>query len=565
MEEVPSGFGLWPNGEQIIVPKSVIDEELERLRKARELAKERRRTLYGQFFSDWNRLTGLSMSGAIEKPANEVSYSFLRDAFAKSAIDQIIVNARLMQIKRVAQRCIDPQVHVGFRVVHERHFDPEFQETDDVKRRCRECEEIVLNPNKYIHPNGFKDFMVAATLEELVIDRKVMIIFKDRIGRPITYHLIDGATVKPVITAIMPWLEKNYEEYRKEKKTNLDFNETVRNPYALSETMLWAIQRASEDRAFNPVGIDLTKVAYVQEIDNQIVAGWREDEISVNITNPSVQINKLPYGQGSLFQQSLEITAAWINAWEYNQELFRTNYPEALLAVFGDYDPVGLEAFKREMYGEAGPASWQRLIVMPAGDPEFRAEVIKLRDTPRDMLFSDMLRFIINLKTAAYRMNPTTINFSIDRGGGNYLFEANTQDIVALAQEEGFYSILENMADWLTRTLVKPRYPDLRVIWDGLHKEDQEKRTVQLQKEATTYLTIDEVRAKENLEPLPFGAGKLPANPTVLQTMQLMMGLQSQQENQGENKGENQEENKKENKEEKEVKKSKKRLRIWLK
>lgn len=550
-QAIPAGYGLWPGASQLIVPREKIDEQLEQLRKARQLARERRRAMYGQFFSDWNRLTGLSMSGAVDKPADEVSYSFLRDAYARSAIDQIIVNARLMQVRQVAQKCIDSQTQVGFRVVHEKHDDPDFQETDDIKRRCLECEEVILHPNPYIHPGGFRDFMVVATEEELIIDRKAMVIFRDRAGRPAGYHLVAGDTIKPRVAVLFPWLEKHFDEYKKDGANKLTFEDIRYNPYATVEAMDWAAKRASEDKIFNPAGVDLTQAAYVQEIDGKLVAGWTEKEMSVNITNPSIVINKLPYGGGSLFQRSLDVTAAWVNGWQYNQELFRTNYPESLLLLFGDYDPNGLEAFKREMYGEAGQASWQRLAIIPA-DPDFKAEVQKLRDTPRDMLFSELLRFIILLKTAAFRMNPTTINFSLDRGNGSYLFEASQGDIISLAQEEGFHSILQNMADWLTRVLVKPRYPDLRIKWLGLQKEDEKQKVELIQKRATTWMTIDEARAAENLDPLPDGAGKLPANPVVLQIAQMGAAVQpAQQEEEQEDK--------------QEVKKSRKRLRIWVK
>lgn len=526
-------FGFWPGG-KLLVPKDTIDVQIDEIRKARELVKERRRAMYGQFFSDWNRLTGLSMSGAVEKPADEVSYSFLRDAYARSAIDQVIVGARLMQVRQVAQRCTDPQTQVGFRVVHEEHDSPEFQETDDIKRRCRECEEIILHPNPYIHPNGLKDFMVTATEEELIVDRKALIIFRDRARRPAGFHLVAGDTVMPRVSVLYPWLEKHLSDYRQD----LQFDDLRYVPSALKESLDWASQKATEDRQFNPAGVDLTKAAYVQEIDGRVVAGWTDDEMSVNITNPSIVTNKLPYGGGSLFQRSLDITAAWVNAWQYNQELFRTNYPESLLTLFGDYDPNGLEAFKREMYGEAGPASWQRLAVIPA-DPEFRAEVTKLRDTPKDMLYSEMLRFIINLKSASFRMNPSTINFAVDKGGGSYLFEGNQDEAIAQAQEEGFHSLLQNMADWLTRVLIKPRYNDLKMVWQGLKKEDETRKVELRQKKAATWMTIDEVRAEENLDPLPDGAGKYPANAIVVGVAAQNKGLQSPGQNDSQKPGEN--------------------------
>lgn len=494
----PTPTGYVPSKAGILVPADMM---VKSLRAEQEINKARNKALRevarGAFFSDWTRLTGFNQAGAMEKPSDEVNFSFLRDTYEHSAIDQIIINTRIQQIRQVSQRCRDPKKHAGFRVVHKNHDQDDFVETDELRKLCEHIEDIIGNPWDHVHPNGVKDVFTISVREELTIDRKVAIVVRDRMKRPVKYWLIDGATVLPVIRVLYPWLMQNAQEL------GIQFDPT--NPDSLKE----ALNRAGEEIS-NITGIAMDKLAYVQEVDSKIMAGWTKEQLAIDITQPSVWVNKLPFGQGSLLQQSIELTAAWVNGWQYNQSLFRTNYPERLVAIKGDYDPNALEAMKRKIFSEAGPASWERLLLMP-GDEDFEVQTFNLRDTPKDMLYGELLRIIINLKTAVYRMDPSTIGFSHDAGGGASLFSTGDREQqLSMAQEEGFHGLLQNLANWFTETIVKPWHEDLIMIFDGLKQEQEQERIELSSKAVEAYWTIDEARAIENKPPLPNGMGKLP-------------------------------------------------------
>ncbi len=505
--DLPPAPGQGPKS--LWVPASVLADELEKARSAkRSRAALRTQGFFsdrasdiaqpGAFFSDWNRLTGFNASGGMEKPADEVGFGFLRDSYARSAIDQVIINTRLTQVRQVARRCLDPQRHAGYRVVHKLHDDPNFVETPAIKARCEKVLEVLSTPNRWVHPGGFVDVLMIAAREQLTIDRKALIISRDRKGRPVAgyWNLQDGATILPRLEALYPWIAKHLT------------NPAPEGGYD-AQTIQSAIDGAISD-VYEATQVDLTHAAYVQEIDSHITAAWLPHQMAIHITQPTIVVNKIPYGQGSLLQQSLDLTAGWVNFWQYNQSHFRTNYPEKALVMHGEYDPNGLEAYKRKLFGEAGPASWERLLLL-AGDEDSRVEGIDLGAAPQDLMWDKMADMIIRLKGAVYRMDPSTINWDTSGKESGIVFNPpNREQQLALAQEEGFHGLLQDLSTWFTETLVQPWDPDLVMIFDGLQRQQAQERITLASQAVDSYWTIDEARAAENKPPLADGLGKMP-------------------------------------------------------
>lgn len=497
----------------------IVPERVTLAKRLQEAQKEQ--AARGRFFSSYAYAQSSSTYG-YTKPADTLPFEWLREARDKSVIDKIIINARVMQMKHVAKRVIVPGKQVGFRVVHENYADPNFKPTDDVIRRCKEMEQIIDNVNRDIHPAGFRDFAAVAVDQELTFDRKAMVITRDRTGKPILYHLVDGTTIRPKLEVLT--------QYMQDKKIH------------------------SQDQAmyhfYRETGLDLTNAAYVQVIDGMPVAAWTKDEMSVDITNPSVEINRWAYGAGSLLEKSIALTVTWLNAWAYNDGLFNQDSPESLLFLYGDYDPVGLSAFQRQVLDQSGSGDYQKIPIIPA-DQDFKAELVKIRELPKDIQFAEMMRIIIQLKTAAYRAHPSIVNFSIDKGAGNGLTIGNNseEEIVKHSQEEGFQSICHSLAGWLTRTIIKPRYDDLVMIFET-DLEDEARRIELINKQTETCMTFNEARRAQGLVgDLQFG--DVPNNANYLRAMELMMQMQAggtgdlesqtkrptQQETQGNGKG----------------------------
>lgn len=484
MNYVPSAQGL-------LVPDHVAKALQDR--EAEKLAKKIRAEEVGHFFSLIRRALGYSPILALEKPADEPRFTFLRRLARQSQIDKVIILTRVHQVKRVAQLAQNDD-ELGFRVVHDRHEDPHFSETESIRRRCREVEQLIANPWSVAHPT-FRHAIIGAVKDELIIDRKAMVVTRGRNGRPVRWHLLDGATIKPRLEVLMPWMHK--------------WN-------------LWDPDKAAERLSYQ-TGIDLTGKAYVQEVDGQVVAAWEEGEMVVDITNPVLDIDHWGYGR-SLLEESIEATDLFMRAMLYNSDLFRINYPESLVVIYGESDQQSLDAFKRQIMGQVGPQGSARLAFVEGGSVEsgFKVDTHKLRDTPRDMLFTELIRMIIALKCAYYRLHPSAINFTADRGGGASIFEyRNEEQAITLSQEEGFHSLLSNIADWLTRALVKPMYPDLKLIWVGLDMEDEKTHVEIMERRVRTYMTVDEVRQAEGLDALPDGKGEVILDATWMQYQNL--------------------------------------------
>lgn len=494
----------------LYLPSTFVRIEQEKLVKAHKAAA-------GRIFSDYKHVqTGIGPG--LDKPQQPgLAFDLLRQLADNSPIDRLIIDTRMTQIKRVARRSIGRD-SIGFAVKHIRDSDPDFEVPEGLRNLAKQIEDVLSKPTAPFHAS-IRDFLATAVEEELTIDRKAMVITRDRRGRPVRFHLIDGATVRPVPWVVFEAIQKEYND----KDVARILSPTV---YA---DALYKLSIQS--------GFDLTSAAYVQIVDGQMCGAWKADELAIDITNPSVRLNEWGYGRSSL-ERSWRLSQSFLKAWTYNDSLFDLNYPEAVLAVMGAYDEDGLAAFKRKVLGEGdGRANNWRLPVIPMSDAEnSKIEMVKLRDTPKDMLFGEWIQGLIRLKCAAYRMHPSLINWSQDSQGG-ITFQGGTSDeqAIALSQEEGFHGLLDNVADWLSRTIVQEYHDELVATWIGLDEQSEDAKIERATKEVQSYSTINETRKKRGLPKMP---KEIPTEPgdfigSYEQAIQIIQGQQQQAQQQG--------------------------------
>ena len=444
-----------------------------------------------RFFSNY-AFQNMVAYGAREKPAGTINFESLRQAASKSFVDKILIRARKDQMKSIWQRAIDSkQKQPGFKVVHDRAEDKDFEVTDDINKRCREMEEFLSNPTPVEHVdvfphgvrvhNGLKDLVSRLIAAELVIDRKVIRRYNRRDGKGYAaFHWLPGDTIKNVDESVGEWAEKNEPGKKITRNT---------------------VKKMSYDSGF-----DISQSAYVQMVDGMVVEAYTEDEISVHISNPSDELNRWGYGESRL-ELSLDLTTTLLYAWQYNKEIFKTDYPESIISIVGDYDKEGLAAFKQQVLGESGGVgNWHRSPVIAAGEgvdkQNFKVETMKLRDTPKDMMYDQLFRFMIMFKCAAYGAHPTLLNFSTDGGGQGGLFGHNPKDEIAESKEHGLKPSLLDFCEWWTQDLIKPRYDDLKLVLVGLD-DDNEKEVLELrEKRGKNYITRNEARMEEGLKPI---------------------------------------------------------------
>ena len=286
-----------------------------------------------------------------------------------------------------------------------------------------------------------------------------------------------GNSVLPRIDAILPEIERMAVEQAVPMRQIIERQQWVNE----------ATYRASEK-----ANLDLSDKAYVQLVDGQVVSAWTTDECKIDVVHTSSELNRWGFGK-SVLESAMWWSLSAMLALNYNTDLFRQNYPEAVMFLFGDVDPIGLDQFKKQvLLDNAAGANW-RLPVIPAGEG-MKAQVEKLRDAPREMMFAQWVKMLTSYKCAAYRMNPELLNFDLVHGSDQTLFEtASNEARVILAREEGFGSLLRSLGDFLTCALVQPWYDDLIFEWVGLDAMT-EREEVKMRLDQLQYNTLGEVR-----------------------------------------------------------------------
>lgn len=468
------GNALNPRSKELLPQEFMSKSNSERA----TLEEQRRR---GQWFSNYGPSVSNigSMSGTLRKPLDTPPFMMLRQVAKESLIDRAIINRRVEDIKGLSRKVVVPGKQRGWRVVHKRFDDPNFDSSDaNIQRRCREMEEMIDKPRRLYHKT-FRDFLSVAVQEELILDRRAMILFKDNKGHPVDYYLVPGDTVLPVLYVLMPWMAKRGIS-----------NERVAR-MILSEEYS---QKAG-------VSIDISDAAYVQEIDGQVVGAWREDEIDVEWTHPSGELNRWGFGS-SVLEQSLQSTALLLNMFNFNKDMFRPGFPSRMLVLSGDYSAEGLSAFERQVLGQGGPGTPKSKMPVLPGPENMRAQVLDLSATPNDMQFEQFFRLMASIKCSFFGMHPSRINLSEMNPAGMVMTSGSaTTEVSKTINEEGLYALLESNADWLTRTLIEPYYDDLILIFDGLYEESEAQILQSLQVEST-WSTLNEIRARRNLPQL---------------------------------------------------------------
>lgn len=467
----------FPSRDEMAIAEQWLDKQSTLYKAAMDgkpITKGQKRVLnkLGTVFSPSSLLGNMANHGALENPQGPTTHRILREAARKSVIDALLIAARLHQVKHVAQRVIIEGKQKGFNVVHFRHSDPDFTPDKNVQQRCNEMEEFLMRPRREVHPGGIRDLMIRAVEGELIMDRKVMIIERDRRFRPLNFHVIPPDNVKPRPEVLNPLMAK-----------------------------MNAWGPAGEERAarmiYSATGIDVSDAAYIQEVDGQVVGAWRAEEISVDMTLPTSEIDHWYYGVSPL-ERSLAITTLLIHAFNYNEKLFTVNWPEAFLALKGDVTDVELQAFKNMIYAQVGEQGNQRLPVIALGEESNGAELLKLRDTLREMEYSQLIRLAVCLKAAAYRAHPSLLNMAPDSGSvAPLISNADQETQLAMSVEEGLHSILDNQAQWWTRELVQPAYEDLVVVFTLQDAPTQQQQIEIWSKKLEMGYTVDEFRASQ--------------------------------------------------------------------
>lgn len=408
--------------------------------------------------------------GYKDKPTN-MTYGTLKAIFYKLPIVQAIYFTRLNQLASFCK----PQKNrysLGFRI---RLRDTDKHPTRVEQNWAAQMSDTLMTTGVTDNPKGrddFETFIKKIMKDSLMYDQMCFEVVPNRKGLPAEWYAVDASTMR---------IADNGETFKDEDKTK--------------------------------------NTRYVQIYDGMIIEEYTQDELCFAVRNPNTDIRQQGYGVSELELLVITITGL-LHGHDYNSKFFTQGNPAKGIINFKGVVPKNqIEEFKRQWYSLLSSIenAWKTPII--SGQDEI--QYINLQTNNRDMEFSAWMDFLIKEACAVHSIDPAEINFQYGNSGQRAaLVESSNAEKITASKERGLRPLANAAQKAINTYIVHPINPDFELEFVGLDAETRQEVIDRNTKRVTSFMTVDEVRAEEDLPPLEEGKGDIILNQVYLQNSQ---------------------------------------------
>ena len=404
--------------------------------------------------------------GFKDRPS-QVTYGTLKAIMWRVPIVQAIVQTRIQQVSAFCRPQHD-RYQLGFRLkLREQEKEPSPAE----RQWMMQMEGIITRTGVTDNPRGrdsFEKFLRKIVWDSLVYDQMCFEVVPNRRGQPAEWYAVDAATIR---------LADSASTYLNE---DLD-----------------------------------TAIRYVQIYDGMIIAEYTCDEMCFGIRNPRTDIRLHGYGVSEL-EMLIPTVTSILYAFDYNQKFFsQGSAAKGIINFKGTVPEKQLQAFRRHWYQMlSGIENAWRTPITNSDELQY----INLQQSSRDMEFNSYMDFLIKIACAIFTIDPAEINFkygNVGQKGG--LQESSNKEKVVESKERGLRPLLRNIAQAINQYIIWPSNEEFEFDFVGLDAKTKDEIADLNMKRVKSFYTVDEIRAEDDLPPLPNGGGELILDPTWLQ------------------------------------------------
>jgi len=414
----------------------------------------------------WDPFAIVEQLGYKERPSS-ITYGTLKAIVWKTPVIQAIIQTRVNQVAAFSTPQHD-RYQLGYRLkLRESDKEPSKQD----KIWMNQAESLMMRTGVTENPRGrdtFETFLRKITWDSLVYDQMAFEIVPSRDGVPAEWYAVDAATMR---------LADSASTYLNE----------------------------DDDKA----------VRYVQIYDGMIISEYNQDELCFGVRNPRTDIRLYGYGVSEL-EMLVNCVTSLLWAWEYNQKFFsQGSAAKGVLNFKGAVPEKQLKSFRRHWYQMlAGVENAWRTPITNADELQW----INMQNTNRDMEYNAWMDFLIKVACSMYSMDPVEVNFKYgNTGQKGGLTEASNKEKITESKERGLRPLLRFVEGAINRHIIWPMNENFEFTFVGLDAKTQDDVANLNQKRVKTMMTVDELRAEDDLPPLPDGKGEVILDPTWLQ------------------------------------------------
>jgi len=273
---------------------------------------------------------------------------------------------------------------------------------------------------------------------------------------------------------------------------------------------------------------DWSEGAFVQVINNKKVAEWDADSMAFAIRRPRTWIYAHGYGFPEL-EELVRTVTYLVNAETYNASNFVNGiHVNSILAVKSKMSPQLFRAFRRDFYAMLSGAHQAKRTPILQLDPDSNEEVssVNMGSSAEEMGYSTWMGYLTKIACAIYQIDPAELGFVFgSEGVTSSLSQGGPEQRILASKDRGLRPLLRQVQGWLNRWIIHPIAPELSFEFVGLDSEDAKSKLEADKERVSSYMTINEVRASNGLEPLEKG-GDIILNQTYITAMSMGEGEQ---------------------------------------
>ena len=246
--------------------------------------------------------------------------------------------------------------------------------------------------------------------------------------------------------------------------------------------------------------------AFVQVIGQEVVAEWTAKDMAFCIRRPRTKIAAAGYGYPEL-QELIRTVTSLLHGEMYNSANFTNGMHTAgVLALKSKIGPKGFRAFRREFYAMLSGAHQSRKTPLIQLDPDAKEELqsINLSQSNRDMEFKEWMAYLQKNACAIFQIDPAELGYIYGaEGQSGALNQQGPEARILASKEKGLRPLVRAYFTWLNRWVMQQVDPEYMIVPVGLDQQIRAARFDSDLKKAGVFVTVNEMRTKYGMEPIP--------------------------------------------------------------
>jgi hypothetical protein len=356
---------------------------------------------------------------------------------------------------------------------NDRGFRFEIENRTEEFRGEKENESEIIQLTNFIEQTGFvfdgereddfMDYISMLVRDTYEIDQIATEIQYNRMGEPVAFWALDGATISRVTD---------------EKRWGKD-------------------------------------IRFVQKIDDKIYEEYKSENLIFDYKFKRSDVKYRGYGYSPV-EMCINIITTLLFGYNYiRDQLIKDRVPKGFISVMGDVAKPQLDSIRNYWYAAMTGAGAQfNIPILPSGKDGVGIDFKNLSSNNKDMEYHKTMMFISSLVGAVFSMDLAELGIKTD--DSTSIISENAEPRIQSSKDRGLASML-GFAEQHVNKVIRKVTKKYRFKFVGLEREDEQKKAEVRNKQIMGWRSIDEVRVEDGDEPYNEDWSKMPMNAQAVQ------------------------------------------------